>query len=49
MGLKSQRELAQLFGRLAVSARALLVCALCPFQGVLDGVLDIFPILDCAT
>jgi len=51
MGLKSQRELAQLLGRLAVSARALLMCALCPdwVQGMLDGVLDIFPILDCAT
>src|SRR5262249_34283422 len=47
MGLKSQRELAQLFGRLAVSARALLLWALCPDW--IQGALDIFPILDCAT
>jgi DNA-binding NarL/FixJ family response regulator len=47
MGLKSQRELAQLLGRLAVTARAILACALCPVW--VQGVLDIFPILDCAT
>jgi len=47
MGLKSQRELAQLFGRLAVSARALMLWALCPDW--IQGALDIFPILDCAT
>jgi DNA-binding CsgD family transcriptional regulator len=45
MGLKSQGELAQLFGRLAVSARAVLVWALCP--NWVQGLLDIFPIPGC--